>query len=113
MSLMNWATPWPQEGYTVAIMERMGIRDLKLHASAVIRRVTAGETIEITDYGHPVARLVPLRGGQLDQLAAEGRATEPRADLLDLMDELELPLAADSRGPLPSEVLAELRADER
>jgi prevent-host-death family protein len=94
-------------------MERIGIRDLKLHASAVIRRVAAGETIEITDYGHPVARLVPLRGGQLDQLVAEGRATEPRADLLDLMGELRLPLDAGSDGPLPSEVLAELRADER
>jgi prevent-host-death family protein len=116
MSSMNWATEWPQEGYVVATMDRMdrmGIRDLKLHASAVIRRVTAGETIEITDYGHPVARLVPLRGGRLDQLVAEGRATEPRADLLELMDELGLPLGSQAGGPLPSEVLAELRADER
>jgi prevent-host-death family protein len=94
-------------------MDRIGIRELKQRASAIIRRVAAGEPIEITDYGHPVARLVPLRGGRLDQLAAEGRSTEPRADLLDLMDGLGLPLPAEPGVPAPSEVLAELRADER
>lgn len=97
----------------VSTMEQIGIRELKQQASAVIRRVAAGESFEITDYGHPVARLVPLRGGQLEQLVAEGRSTEARADLLDLMEDARLPMAAGAAGPLPAEVLAELRADER
>jgi prevent-host-death family protein len=99
--------------YTVSTMERIGIRELKQQASAIIRRVAAGESIEITDYGHPVARLVPLRGGTLEQLVAEGRSTEPRADLFDLMDDAHLPLTLEAGQPLPSESLAELRADER
>jgi prevent-host-death family protein len=93
--------------------ERIGIRELKQQASAVIRRVAAGESFEITDYGHPVARLVPLRRGQLEQLVAEGRSTEPRADLFDLMDDARLPMAAGAGGLLPSEALAELCGDER
>src|SRR5262249_9348204 len=34
--------------YSVSIMERVGIRDLKQNASAVVKRVEAGETVEIT-----------------------------------------------------------------
>lgn len=77
--------------------DRIGIRQLKQQASAVIRRVAAGESIEITDYGYPVARLVPLRGGPLRQLVTEGLATEPRADLFNLMDDVHLPMAIDGR----------------
>src|SRR5262245_41752831 len=40
---------------------QVGIRELKDNASAVIRRVAAGETIRITDRGRTVARIVPLR----------------------------------------------------
>jgi prevent-host-death family protein len=78
-------------------MERIGIRQLKQHASAVVRRVAAGESIDITDYGHPVARLVPLRGGPLAQLIADGLASEPRADLFDLMEDALCPWAIDER----------------
>jgi prevent-host-death family protein len=98
--------------YTVSTTDRIGIRELKQQASAVIRRVAAGESIEITDYGHPVARLVPLRGGPLEQLVAEGRSTEPRADLFDLMDDARLPMTVEAGSPA-SDALAELRADER
>jgi prevent-host-death family protein len=94
-------------------MDRIGIRELKQHASAIIRRVSGGETIEITDHGHPVARMVPVRAGQLEQLVAEGRSTEPRSDLLDLVETMGLPYPAEPGARLPSEVLAELRADER
>lgn len=94
-------------------MDRIGIRELKQHASAIIRRVSGGETIEVTDHGHPVARLVPVRGGGLDQLVADGRSSVPRADLLDLVDELRLPRAAGPDAIAPSRALAELRDGER
>src|SRR5215472_9373623 len=68
---------------TMSDMDRVGIRELKQNSSAVIRRVTAGETIEVTEHGRPVARIVPLRAtSTLDQLVAEGRATQPEGDLL-------------------------------
>jgi prevent-host-death family protein len=94
------------------MVDRVGIRELRQHASRVLKRVAAGETIEVTDHGHPIARIVPLRRGVLDQMVAEGRATESTGDLLELMDELGLP--APPRGTmLPSQALSELRADER
>jgi len=90
----------------------VGIRELRQQASAVLRRVVAGEVIEVTEHGHPIARIVPLRPGVLDQMVMEGRATDAEGDLLDLLEALELP--AVGGGPIsPSEALAQLRADER
>jgi prevent-host-death family protein len=95
----------------------VGIRELRQQASAVLRRVVNGEIIDVTDRGRPIARIVPFRPGVLDQLVAEGRATEATHDLLYLMTEGHLPVTSDtaSSGPTrpPSEALAELRADER
>lgn len=57
-------------------MERIGIRELKQHASSVIRRVAAGEEVEVTDRGTPVARIVPLpRGDPYERLVAAGEIT--------------------------------------
>jgi prevent-host-death family protein len=41
-------------------MERIGIRELRQHASTWVAKVQAGATIEITSHGRLVARLVPL-----------------------------------------------------
>jgi prevent-host-death family protein len=89
----------------------VGIRELRQQTSRVLKRVVAGEIVEVTEHGHPIARIVPLRPSVLDQLTAEGRATEAAADLLDLLDELSLPAPAAGR-VLPSAALAELRAEE-
>jgi prevent-host-death family protein len=90
-------------------LKQVGIRELKQNASAVIRRAAAGETIEVTDRGRPVARIVPLRyESVLDQMIAEGRATPAKGDLLDLE-----PLPPIPGKPLLSEILAEMRRDER
>lgn len=96
--------------YTVS--NRVGIRELRQQASAVLKRVAGGETIEVTDHGHPIARIVPLRGGSVvEQLVREGRATAATGDLLDLAGDLGLPVKTGAG--LPSAALAELRADER
>jgi prevent-host-death family protein len=90
-------------------MTTVGIRELRQNASAVLRKVVAGETVEVTDHGHPIARIVPLHAERsLDQLVAEGRATEAHGDLLSLE-----PAAAEKGGPRLSRVLEEMRADER
>lgn len=89
----------------------VGIRELRQQATAVLRRVVAGESLVVTDHGHPIARLVPLRPSALEQLVAEGRATPAEGDLLALLEELDLPADADGSGV--SAALGELRAQER
>lgn len=87
----------------------MGIRELRNNLPAVIRRVRAGEAIEVTDHGHPVARLVPIHvRSQYEQLVAEGRIIPPEIDLLDIP-----PLPARPGMPTASQVLAEMRESER
>jgi prevent-host-death family protein len=95
------------------VINKVGIRELRQQASAILKRVAAGEVVEVTDHGHPIARIVPLRPSVLDQLVVEGGATERVGDLLDVMAELGLPLTVAPGSQLPSQALADLRADER
>jgi prevent-host-death family protein len=45
-------------------MNTVGLRELRQHASDLVRRVEAGEEITITVSGRPSARLVPARATQ-------------------------------------------------
>ena len=91
-------------------MAQVGIRELKQNASAVIDRVRHGESVEVTERGQPIALIVPLpRTGALDRLLAEGRARAAKGTLSDL----PAPRRATPGLPLPSEVLAAMRAEER
>jgi prevent-host-death family protein len=90
----------------------VGIRELRQQASAVLRRVVAGEVIEVTEHGHPIARIVPLQRSTLDQLVIDGRATAAVGDLLDILDELKLPSRTEGRMS-PNEALSEQRSEER
>ena len=91
-------------------MRAIGIRELRQHASRYLREVQDGETIEVTDRGRPVARLVPVpRSGGIKGLAASGRAVLAIDDALDLGP----PMQPAEGKALPSEVLAEARANER
>jgi prevent-host-death family protein len=92
---------------------RVGIRELRQQASAVLRRVMGGEVIEVTEHGHPIARIVPLRSSILEQLVLEGRAVESSHDLVDLIDSLGLPIAPNPVGRTATAALEELRSDER
>jgi prevent-host-death family protein len=56
-------------------MRRMGIRELRDTLTATIRRVRAGEAIEVTHDGVPVALLVPVRKSRLEELIAAGHVT--------------------------------------
>lgn len=90
-------------------MTSIGIRELRQNASAVLRRVAAGETVEVTDRGHPVARIVPLRSdGNLEQLVTQGRASAAYGDLLGIG-----PSRLSSGERRLSDVLAEMRSVER
>lgn len=55
-------------------MERIGVRELRQHASRYLDRVKAGETVEVTERGRLVARLVPVdeATSQRERLVASG-----------------------------------------
>ncbi len=44
----------------------VGIRELKTYLSKYLRRVKAGETLVITEYGKPIGRIIP-EGASLDE----------------------------------------------
>lgn len=56
----------------------MGIRQLRDTLTQTIRRVRAGEAVEITHDGDPVAMLVPYPDDRVTRLIVSGRATAPR-----------------------------------
>jgi prevent-host-death family protein len=88
-------------------MTTVGIRELRQRASDLLRLVAAGETVEITDRGRPVALLTPVSGGDvLADLIRRGDLT-PATDLSDFT-----PPPVYS-GEAPSATLAKLRAHER
>ncbi|MDQ3537888.1 MAG: type II toxin-antitoxin system prevent-host-death family antitoxin [Actinomycetota bacterium] len=88
-------------------MDRVGVRDLKQYASRVLARVKAGETLEVTEHGRPVARLSPLReGNDYDRLLEAG-------DILPgTQDVLAVPPVAVAPGVRLSDDLASLRDDD-
>lgn len=91
-------------------MASVGVRELRQRASELLRRVEAGETIEVTDRGRPVALLTPVpEAGPLERLRAAGEMTAASDDLGELPP--PLPLTPDQE--LPSVVLERLRRDER
>jgi prevent-host-death family protein len=62
----------------------VGLRELRHRTSEVLARVRAGESIDVTEYGRLIARIVPVAERDpapvLDRLAADGRlrrATRP------------------------------------
>lgn len=60
---------------------RIGIRELREGLSGALRRVRAGEVLEVTDRGRPIARIVPTVAAApgLQRLIAEGKVRPPRA----------------------------------
>jgi prevent-host-death family protein len=42
-------------------MKTIGIRELRQHASRYLRMVRDGESIEVTDWGEPIAMITPIR----------------------------------------------------
>ncbi len=62
----------------------VGVRELRAHLSAYLRRVARGESVTVGDRRrNPIARLVPVQCGKEDQwlerLAARGAAVPPTA----------------------------------
>jgi prevent-host-death family protein len=87
-------------------MERVGVRELRQQASAILRRVKTGERVEITEHGVPVAVLIKYAPPGLARLKAEGRLTPAEGDALDFE-----PIPLEPGEHLPSELVSEGRED--
>ena len=88
-------------------MQRIGVRELRQHASRYLALVAGGQSIEVTDRGRPIAMLVPVHGEPWHDLLASGRVLQP-SDPADVADEQSLDYGVDA-----SEVLRTLRDAER
>ena len=87
------------------MVTRLGIREFRDTLTHAIRRVEAGERLEITRDGVPVAVIAPYEDDPLDRLVSRGRATPGRP----FRPPTQL---AESRGPkTASEILLEGRED--
>ncbi len=84
------------------------MRELRQNLSKYLRRVVAGETLEVTERGRPVAVLSPLpeEATAIDRLAALGRLKRARLDLTKLGPPLDCPLEISI-----SEALEEQKAE--
>lgn len=62
---------------TVRDEHAVGLRELRHNTREVLARVQHGETVDVTEYGRLIARIVPVDERPptpvLDRLAAEGR----------------------------------------
>lgn len=87
-------------------MERVGVRELRQQASAVLRRVAAGEIVEVTDRGRPVAVMLRAMPRGLARLEREGLLRLGQGDLLDV-----LPIEVPDGAVEPSRLIGEGRAD--
>ena len=87
-------------------MLRIGVRELRQNASRYLARVKAGETVEVTERGVLVARLVPPQAADSarDRLVAAGRLVPARRPR-------QLPRPMSVEGPATGDVLDELRED--
>ena len=62
-------------------VERVSIRDLHLKTGELVRRAALGEGVVVTERGHPVASIIPVRPGDLGTPFSE-RRTLPEFDAL-------------------------------
>jgi prevent-host-death family protein len=89
-------------------MKRVGIRELRQNASAILRLVEQGARIEITDRGRPVAVLSPSAAlSPLEHLRESGSTVAARRRLEDLPPPIPVPA-----GMSPSEALM-IQREER
>jgi prevent-host-death family protein len=100
-----------EETARAAASTRIGIRELRQHASVYVDLAERGYTVDITNRGRLVAQLVPVSepGSPLERLIAAG-IIEPAEEAGGVGD-LEPYPAPPAGQPTASEVLAQMRQD--
>lgn len=91
---------------------RVGVRELRQNLSVYLDRVKAGETLEVTEHGQPVAQLGPRQAAPvsiIDRLIAEGRVTPATFDHRKIPPPPSIP---DPSGRTLTEILLEMREED-
>jgi prevent-host-death family protein len=93
--------------------QRIGIRELRQHASVYVDLVERGHTVDITNRGRLVAQMVPVKepDSPLERWIAAG-VVEPAEDAGSVLDIDPYPALPSGR-PTASEVLEQIRDQER
>ncbi len=87
-------------------MEMVTHREMRNRSGEILRRVAAGESVQVSNNGRPTAIIVPLGGNALDGLIARGEARPAHTSLaaLSSIKRVVSPMTSgelvdDSRGP--------------
>jgi prevent-host-death family protein len=89
----------------------VGLRQLGRQVSRILQRVKRGESMVVTEFGTPIARLTPVgEPRSLEEAISMGRVTPAREDWRDL---LSSELVALPGHHSVSKTLEQLRRDER
>jgi prevent-host-death family protein len=89
-------------------VEQLPIRALNQDTAGVLARVEQGETIEITNRGHPIARIVPITPDSMSDLVASGVVLPATLSGL-----IPMPSIPAEPGSEAGELLSAMRDDER
>ncbi|MDJ0333793.1 type II toxin-antitoxin system prevent-host-death family antitoxin [Salinibacterium sp. G-O1] len=86
-------------------MDMVTHREMRNRSGEILRRVAAGESVQVSNNGRPTAIIVPVGGSELDGLLARGEARPARTGLEALLSikrvvslKTSAELIADSRG---------------
>ncbi|MDP9791797.1 prevent-host-death family protein [Catenuloplanes nepalensis] len=89
-------------------MEQIPIRVLNQDTAGVLAKVEQGAVIEVTNRGHPIARIVPAKGDPLAGLVEAGVVLPPT-----VVGPFLMPTAAAEPGADAGELMSGLRDEER
>ena len=103
---LNAWEPTCDSEHSAYLLSKLGYQN----TSQVLARVSGGETVEITDRGRPVARLVPVGNDRstLARLVATGRAVAPTGS-----GSVPLPPKLGAENVNVADTLAAMREEER
>jgi prevent-host-death family protein len=96
---------------TVAGVDDVGVRELRQNLSVYLRRIAQGETLRVTEHGHPVALLTPIPNSGdpvLDDLEAQGLLERPKVR----RRPLPRPVPLEPGEPTLSEILQQMRDED-
>jgi prevent-host-death family protein len=96
---------------TAAGVDDVGVRELRQNLSVYLRRIAQGETLRVTEHGHPVALLTPIPNSGdpvLDDLEAQGLLERPKVR----RRPLPRPVPLEPGEPTLSEVLQHMRDED-
>ena len=67
-------------------MKSITHREMRNNSADVLRRVEAGESVQVTNKGRPAAMIIPVGADTLDALIERGGARAPRSGVEALLE---------------------------